>query len=264
MILSTFFALLPTWVLFLIIVGGSVLLVIAAMLARSRMKIPEDHRHNEVTGITFATVSVIYAVLLAFLVVIVWQKLGSVDLAVSTEAGAVMALSRDAAALPEPLSSEINTLIHNYTTLVISNDWPTILRLGHQDTPSTLAASAQLSKLWRLCGQKLPSTVIGTDIMNNLNVIGQQRALRFTLQREGISDSLWLVLMAGAVVVIYMGVILNVSNPRHHILLMVMLACTISLCLWLIADIDNPFAGTVQVGTDSFDHALRVIDALRK
>jgi hypothetical protein len=262
MTLSTFFSVLPTWVLFIFTVGGSVTLACIAMALRSRVKLPEDSTHNEATGFMFATVSVVYAVLLAFLVIAVWEKLGSLDTAVSNESAAIMAVARDAAALPEPLRKDILNQLHSYTDLVITSDWPTIIHIGHQDTTKSLPASIQLNKLWLLCGQKLPSQPISDNIINNLNVISQQRVLRFTLQREGLSDSLWLVLLAGAIIVIYLGVALNVKSRGHHILLILLLACTIGLCMWLIADIDNPFAGTVQVGTDTFEHALQVINAV--
>ena len=49
-------------------------------------------KNNEIAGFKFATVGVIYAVLLAFSVIVVWEKFSDAENAVAEEAGATAAL----------------------------------------------------------------------------------------------------------------------------------------------------------------------------
>ncbi|MGA9848682.1 MAG: hypothetical protein WBQ45_13705, partial [Roseiarcus sp.] len=51
-------------------------------------------QNNEIAGFKFATVGVIYAVLLAFAVIVVWEKFSTAENAVDQEAAAVAALLR--------------------------------------------------------------------------------------------------------------------------------------------------------------------------
>ncbi|WP_457094691.1 bestrophin-like domain [Microvirga sp. P5_D2] len=51
-------------------------------------------RNNEVGGFKFATISVLYAVLLGFAVITVWEKFNEAENAVAQEAAAVATLYR--------------------------------------------------------------------------------------------------------------------------------------------------------------------------
>src|SRR5438552_1841417 len=101
--LDLFLALLPAWLLFLLLVCGSMALTWWGMLlVRSRMNAPIDEAHNMVAGLIFAAMSVVYGVLLAFLVSQVWQQFKAAEQATTQEAIALIALAHDTASFPEP------------------------------------------------------------------------------------------------------------------------------------------------------------------
>src|SRR5260370_35360322 len=66
--------------------------------------IPQPLRsvHNDVSGFILATVGVVYAVLLAFIAVAVWQDFDRADHLVQTEANLGADLYSDTAARPDP------------------------------------------------------------------------------------------------------------------------------------------------------------------
>jgi len=80
---------LPLWVAAILLV---VLPTIAAMcgpvLMRRRIGLERLTSNNEIAGFKFAAVGVIYAVLLAFAVFVVWGKFNDAETAVVQEAGA--------------------------------------------------------------------------------------------------------------------------------------------------------------------------------
>ena len=65
----------PLWLSAALLIGATTLLAMAApVLVRRRVNTERLRINNEVAGFTFATVGVLYAVLLAFAVIVVWEK----------------------------------------------------------------------------------------------------------------------------------------------------------------------------------------------
>ena len=64
------------------------------ILVRRWVKLEQLRTNNEVAGFKFATVGVLYAVLLAFAVIVVWEKFNDADGEVAVEAGAAVTIYR--------------------------------------------------------------------------------------------------------------------------------------------------------------------------
>ena len=98
---SQWLCLLPTTVAVLIAVFGAAGFSVACMFV-THYAIPHPLRsqHNDLAGFVLAIVGVIYAVLLAFIAVAVWQSYADVDSLVQTEANLVDDLYRDTISLP--------------------------------------------------------------------------------------------------------------------------------------------------------------------
>ncbi len=62
--------------------------------------------NNEIAGFKFATVGVIYSVLLAFSVIVVWEKFNEAETVVAQEAGAAATLYRLAAATDPGMAAD--------------------------------------------------------------------------------------------------------------------------------------------------------------
>src|SRR5438309_12060450 len=125
--MDAFLDAIPAWLLFILIVGGSVGLTWAGtVLLRRRTTAPTVERHNEVAGFIFATVGVLYAVLLAFTVIIVWEQYLSAESAVSQEAATLITVARDASSFPEPARGQVYDQLRAYAHFVIHEEWRTM------------------------------------------------------------------------------------------------------------------------------------------
>lgn len=70
----------PLWLSILLLVGLPTLLAMAGpYLIRLRVELSNLRTNNEVAGFKFATVGVTYAVLLAFAVIVVWEKFSDAE-----------------------------------------------------------------------------------------------------------------------------------------------------------------------------------------
>src|SRR5437764_10889336 len=107
----------PLWLSGAIIVGGGTLLaMLGPLLVRRRVGLERLTSNNEIAGFKFATVGVIYAVLLAFAVIVAWEKFSEAEIAVVQEAGAAATLYRLAAG-PEPEAATTRAALDNYIRL---------------------------------------------------------------------------------------------------------------------------------------------------
>lgn len=251
---------LPDWLLFIIIVGGSGGAAAAGtVLVRRRMKTPTDDAHNEVAGFIFAAVSVLYAVVLAFLVFAVWEQYSGAKQAASNEAAALVAATRVTTSFPEPARSKVHDLLREYGEIVLNNEWK---EMG-QDTPGydgNPRATAVISEVWAIY-QQLPPASVDSNTTLFLTNLSQQRAIRLQ-SNDALPGIFVIVLVAGAVVTICFCLVLHMEDVRLHAGMTALLTCMIAIFLWLILATNHPFAGSVRVTPDAFEHALHVIDTL--
>ena len=121
--MSLFLSGLPLWVAaILLVVVPTIAAMCGPVLMRRRIGLERLTSNNEIAGFKFATVGVIYAVLLAFAVIVAWEKFSDAETAVIQEAGASATLYRLAAG-PEPEAVKTRAALGNYLRLAIDHDW---------------------------------------------------------------------------------------------------------------------------------------------
>ena len=101
----------------LVAVGG---LVVVQRLMPARRRL----RHNDVAGFIYAALGVIYAVLLALVVIAVWEEYDAASVTVEQEANALAEIFWLGHRLPEPEGSHIQELARSYAEDVIDEEWP--------------------------------------------------------------------------------------------------------------------------------------------
>ena len=94
-------------------------------------------KNNEIAGFKFATVGVIYAVLLAFTVIVVWEKFSAAENAVDQEAASIAALLRYAGG-KEPAAVALRQSVAAYAQTAIQDEWPAME--NESESPATTRA----------------------------------------------------------------------------------------------------------------------------
>jgi hypothetical protein len=252
---------LPAWLLFMIIVGGSIGLSCGATLLMHRYyrKLPPvASRDNELIMPFLLAVSGLYGIILGFLVVSVWQTHQTAELGVSQEAAAIISLARYSLTFPEPVRAEIHDQLRRYTEDVLNDEW-SIMQVPHAGVELRPApATADINALWIIYRQLPPNTASFSSLDN----LTRYRFLRLESSAGNLPIVFWALLIFGEMIVASLGLILQIEKQRLHIFLMVSLIGLISLCLWFILLFNNPFLGDTQVSSDVFRAVLRFIDTL--
>src|ERR671933_2300432 len=108
-----------------LVVIGACLAALAGLELVQRL-VPHEKRqeHNEVAGFLYAVVGVVYAVLLALLVIAVWQQYQKAIETVESEASAVAEIAWLAHRLPEPEHHLLQEDARAYAQEVVDKEWP--------------------------------------------------------------------------------------------------------------------------------------------
>src|SRR5919107_3881942 len=108
-----------------LVVVGACLAAIAGLGLVQRL-VPAEKRqeHNDVAGFLYAVIGVVYAVLLALLVIAVWEQYQKANETVESEANGVAEVAWLAHRLPEPEHHELQEDARAYAQEVVEEEWP--------------------------------------------------------------------------------------------------------------------------------------------
>jgi hypothetical protein len=219
--------------------------------------------HNDVAGFIIAVIGVLYAVLLAFVVVISWQGFDNASQTASGEAQLVVGLYRDASAFG-PQTANIRRELQSYAQLVVAREWPAMNKHQHED----LRTDDSLDEVWKAYRDFTPQNptqeAFYTDSIRRLNDLQNQREDRLAAASTELPGPLWGVLLAGAIITIGFTYFFGVRNLRSHALMVAALAAIIGLTLFLIVSLDLPYSGDFSVKPSSMQRAVSQLQRFRE
>ena len=235
-----------------LIVGGVIFLSVAlhAFLQR-RVKSDLLRRHNDVAGYLFSAVGVIYAVVLGFVVVVVWEKYDATVANVDAETAAVSDLYRVAGGLPDPTRGRIRAALIQYCDGMIRVEWPQMAQRVIVPEDLTL-----LEDLAHRINTFAPATAGQSNAQQA--AMAQVRRL-FDARRERLVQSapsvplvLWFALVAGALSMLFFAYLFGVENRPAQLVMTAVLAGLIAILFVVIAEFDSPFNGSVKISDDGW------------
>jgi hypothetical protein len=249
----------PSAILTVLIVGALVLFAVGGhFLVRAIMPIHQRKLHNDVAGPIFATVGVIYAVLLAFLVIIAWENFHNASNDVAREANYLAAVHRDSGALAPAFRGSFKTALQGYVSEIIHDEWPLLAKGERSDK-----VQAAQDKLWNLLTNYRPRTetekVFFAEMVSKFNQAAEYRRLRILNAHEGIHPVLWFVLIAGGLITIAFTFFFGTENFGAQLWMSGLLAALIALALLTIMVLDFPFSGDVSIKPDTFRLILQTL-----
>jgi Protein of unknown function (DUF4239) len=204
--------------------------------------------NNEIAGFKFATVGVIYAVLLAFAVIVVWEKFSDAEAAVVQGAGASATIYRLAVG-PDPGMIATRAALGSYLTLAIDRDWPSMANeTGSHDV--TKALDALYAAALRQTDNGLTRPAVLTEMFRQLDKLTQARRIRLHLAAGIVPGVLWLVLFCGALMTVGFTFFFGTRNLSAQVMMTGILAALVFMGLLVIVSIDHPFTGPAHVGSE--------------
>lgn len=248
---------LDVWLLGLLLVAGLPLLTVAvqALVRRLAPHIVAGE-HNDVAGFLIAVVGVVYAVTLAFIVIVTWEGYRDARTTVHHEAGALRSLFRDSRELPEPARPQLGGLVLRYAAEVASGEWEALDR-GESSRAAFDLVGEMFATLGGVAATTPAEEAFLDDALARVNDVAEDRAERISVAEEGLLSILWAAIVVGGAVTLGFALLFGVSNERLHYLMVGAFATVLALQVFVILVLSHPFSGDLRVDPDPFLHILR-------
>lgn len=244
--MSLFLSAAPLWLsAFLLVVLPTALAAGGLLLVRRRVGLARLVVNNEVAGFKFAVVGVVYAVLLAFAVIVVWERYTEAELAVVHEAGAAATVYRLAAG-PEPEATAVRNELTRYLRVVIDRDWPRMAK-EQESHEATVALNALYSRVLLLESTVSRPPAVLLALLNQLDVMTEARRTRLHLGIGIMPSVMWAALSLGGTLTVGFTFFFGARNLGAQVLMTCILAVIVFMGLFVIVAIDHPFTGPVHV-----------------
>jgi Protein of unknown function (DUF4239) len=243
---SYFLSSLPTWQLIvLVVVIPTAIAMAAQLLIRKWAGADKLARNNEIAGFKFATVGVIYAVLLAFVVIAVWEKFSEAQTAVTDEAGAISALDHFAQG-DRPEAVALRTALVGYLNAAIKDEWPKMALEG--ESPATEHALDSLYQAAIALGRSESSeTADMSEVFRLVDEVTAARRVRLHLATGLVPNVIWTALFMGALLTVGFTLFFGSENPVAQVSMTGVLSILVTTGLVVILSIDHPFTGPVYI-----------------
>jgi Protein of unknown function (DUF4239) len=255
---------LPEALLELLFIGTAVLCSVAlhALLQR-RLHTEVLRRHNDVAGYLFSAVGVLYAVVLGFVVVVVWQKYDSTVSNVEAEVSATGDLYHAVAAFPVALRTQVRSDLRAYVQNVINIEWPA-MEAG-RDLPLSGAtlledAAYRIDTFASTSFQQLAAQQAAMSDMQRLFDARRQRLIQTV---PAVPSVLWFALVVGALAMVAFCYIFGVENRPAQLVMTAILVGLIGILFVVIGEFSGPFSGSVSISSDGWQYLAQRLQYIR-
>ena len=252
---------LSPWLLFFLInaffIGTSMLMLI---IVRCCIHYKLRQSHNDVITSIFNKAGTIIGIMMAFVVVILWQDYHKAMDNALKEGTEALGLYRDLIIYPNVKQAEIarNSLV-NFVKLVINDEYPAMVKMKISQKTEH-AMNTLRNDIENIKPQKLQEQILYARILNDLDDLCKLRHDRLSEMDSSLPGIVWAALIVGAFIAILFAILLGAERFWLHALLVSMLAIIIATAFYLIIELDYPFMGELSAKPTSYINMLQTIE----
>ena len=253
--LHTIWAMFPSIVLTIVVAEAGL------WLARYLIDGAELRPDADVVGNYLQTLGTIYAVLLAFVVFVVWSQFNDARGCVEREANEVLDLYRTAKGFPDGPRKGVHQLLRTYVETVLTREWSA---MAHDDDKVLAQNSAVLDAVWDILQGFEPESechsTLYAEVLARFNDLSDTRTNRLSSARLRIPLALRILLHTGAFLTVGSMYLFAVDSVAVHAVITGAMAGAIAHVLYLIRDLDGCFEGDWQVPREPFERVRTYMD----
>jgi hypothetical protein len=229
--------------------------------------VPQEHREVDtpMVGLSYALCGGLYAVMLAFVAVGVYETMDRSTTIASNEANSLGSLAFDSAGLGPGLAGQVRGEVEEYIDVVTKKEWP--------DQQAYRMDTANFEKGWEILRRisldlakfepkSQGQASVKVEMEHAINDLFAERRTRLLAARTHLPDAVWQMLIFGLVLVAFYVYLFGPHNYRIHMAVTAMTMLSIGLVFTLVIALDYPFRGEVSVDCDAFTQVKEVAESV--
>jgi Protein of unknown function (DUF4239) len=251
----------PDGVLVIVIMPTIIMLMITYLLRIYSPHLLGD-KENDITGFKFSIVGSLFAIVLGFTTIVVWDRFSEAETASIDEANAVFSVYR-LSRINSPYMREVAHNVINYAQLVEEKDWPAMANLN-ESNDVTDALNKLYESIIQLSYNDPNSAVTASAMLAEAKIISKSRRLRLHRSLGLVPDAMWVALFGGTLIMFSFLFIFSASNLMKQMVLISLLVPSIMMPLNVIIGLNYPFAGPISVGSEAMNKVFDTMVSLRR
>ncbi len=245
----------------MVVVAPALLTGLIVLLARQLIHERVREGHNDVLVPLFLTAGTIYAVMLGFLVVVVWEAYGDAKENVALEASTLTTMYRQTNGMQADEIKAMREHIRAYTEAVVGKEWAIQAKTGGA-APEARRQIANIYREYAHMPADVANSSINREFLSQFSLVTAARNKRTLQAGEEVPWVLWFGLIGGATIVVAMSCMLYMDIWWPHVVMSGVLALMIGMLLFITIILSKPFQGALALEPGPFEHSLSVYKAV--
>lgn len=250
----------------LLLLGALAMAIIAAgagqIYVHRRFSSQDFIAHNEVGGIIIAVAGTLFAVVLGFLTVVIWQQYTEARQVVVSEASAATDAWHTAVGLPPPVRTHVRADMARYANIMISREWPA-MRRGTFDLDAAITVMDAINAAGTFVPVNMGESNAQTATLQQLGILHDARQQRIAINHAGVSWFEWLVLLISAACIICFCWLFGLRSRRVQLLMTSTVVTIVVSTLVLLFELQFPFRSDIGIPSDAWKDAVMHIHEMQ-
>lgn len=219
--------------------------------------------HNEVGGIILAVAGAIYAVILGFLTIQVWERSQEARTLAALESNADIDAWHVAVGLPPDVRQRVRGDVLKYVNVMIESEWP-LMKHGRIDPTAGFIGLDAMDAAGSFVPANAAESNAQQATLEQLVIAHDTRQRRVLINGSGgLSWFEWLVLLLGAICIICFCWLFGLEKTRTHLLMTSTVVAMIAAVMVLLFELQYPFRSNVGIEPDVWQGALAHIHEMQ-
>jgi hypothetical protein len=200
----------------------------------------------------FSATAALLALLLAFVVVTLWQNFDEQSRRTVEEAALIGSLYRTVEGLDPAATADIRALVRRYTETIVSDSWP-MLREGRESSEAGRSFNDVYERIIRYSPSDRHEEIVYQSVMGTLERLAAFRRLRLHNGRTSLPTVVPVMLLVMTLASISFTYLLQVSSPGVHALVVGLYVAAVGGVVSLMVLLDYPYRSSVGISSEPFE-----------
>jgi hypothetical protein len=209
-------------------------------------------RHNDVAGYLFSAVGVLYAVVLGFVVVVVWQKYDATVSNIEAEVDAAADVYHSVAAFDPATRDAVRADLRKYAQLIVTDEWPAMARNADVPEGASEVMEDASHRIAMFPAQSLRESAAQQQALADAQRLFDARRERLIHSVPSVPTVLWFALVVGALAMVAFCYLFGVESQTTQLLMTAILVGLIAILFVVIGEFSTPFSGSVKISPDGW------------